>query len=275
MKENNNEYKLMTDKYPYYLFKKAKTDKPKGNIFFIHGYAVNPGYHNVFADKLDDYNYYAVELPGHGVSPLNNKKQLRPFSYAVEVSNLIKELNLNNIILMGHSMGGGIAMMVANMIPELIKKIILVTPMNSKGTTNILGFLFKFNPKNQKQLDKLYDLLTYDYKNNKHLIPESDREELLTLHTKYRKDMLRLKHKMCSPRNLLTLSKAEKNIFVPTLLLLGKHDGCINYKTTTKNFNHKFKNKNNISIYLFQKAGHLPFSETPNEYYNVVMNFIQ
>lgn len=263
-------YKLITNSYPYYHFKKA-TKKSKGIIFFIHGYAVNSDYHNSFSDLVEDYDYYSVEHAGHGITPLNDKKQLNPYSYALEVASLIKKLELKNIILIGHSMGGGIAVMVSQMIPEIIKKMVIVTPMNSRGTYNPYNFLFNFNPKNIKQIEKFYNIIMYDWENDKHKISEDEIKTVIRNQNEFKKNFSILKWKMASLSNVLALSKNEKNIKVPTLLLVGKGDGCINWKSTIKNF--KRKNKN-IETYVFEKCGHIPFAEDTKLYYKTIMDFI-
>ncbi len=268
-------YQLIKDHYPYYRFKKATAKKCKGDIFFIHGYAVNSDYHDYFGDLVTDYNYYAIEHAGHGITPLNDKKQLNPYSYALEVVKLIKELNLKDIILMGHSMGGGIAVMVSHMIPELIKKMIIVTPMNSKGTMSIKGaidFLFNFQPKNEKQIDKFYNIIMYDYYRDKSQVTDKEKQQVMKNQRDYKKNFNILKRKMASASNMRRLKKAEKDIEVPTLLIVGKGDGCINAKSTIKNFTKKNKD---IQVHTFEKSGHIPFLEETQSYYDVIMNFIE
>lgn len=268
-------YELKKDHYPYYQFKKASAKKSKGDIFFIHGYAVNSDYHNYFGDKVTDYNYYAIEHAGHGITPLNDKKQLDPYSYTLETVKLIKELGLKDIILIGHSMGGGIALMVSHMIPELIKKMIIVTPMNSKGTTSLSGainFLFKFQPTSLKEIDKFYNLIMYDYYKDKSQVSDKEKEQVMKSHFEHKKNFNKLKYKMASFKNINKLKKAEKDIPVPTLLLVGEGDGCINAKSTTKNLTKKNKD---IKVYKFEKSGHIPFLEETQNYYDVIMNFIE
>lgn len=263
-------YELVTDFYPYFQYKKA-TKPSKGIIFFIHGYAVNSDYHNSFSDLVQDYDYYAIEHPGHGITPLKNKKQLKPYAFATNIVQLIETLDLKEINLIGHSMGGGIAMMVAQMIPDRIKKLVIVTPMNSKGTTKVFNFLFKFNPKSEKELDKFYDILMYDYKQNKHLISPQERQGVINLQTKFKNNFNILKRNMASIQNMKKLKLFEKNIKQPTLLIVGAGDDCINAKSTIKNLT---KKNSNLHVYEFKEAGHIPFVEKLNEYYNVIMDFL-
>lgn len=263
-------YQLFNQNYPYYHFKKA-TNKSKGIIFFIHGYAVNSDYHNYFANQVNDYDYYAIEHAGHGITPLNNKKQLAPWSYANEVVELIKKLDLKDINLIGHSMGGGIAVLVSQMIPERIKKMVIVTPMNSKGTTKVFNFLFKMNPTKASQLTTYYDILLGDI-NKMDNIPENEINALLKNQKEYKKNYKVLKRNMASIKNMRILSKNEKDLKVKTMLIVGENDDCINAKTTKKNFMKK-NNENILKVITLKQCGHLPFFEFQKEYYNLIMDF--
>jgi 4,5:9,10-diseco-3-hydroxy-5,9,17-trioxoandrosta-1(10),2-diene-4-oate hydrolase len=71
------------------------------------------------------YTVYAPDLPGYGGSePLDGKY------YIPELANFIKRfvecLGLEKFYLMGHSLGGGIALHVALNFPEKIKKLVLI-----------------------------------------------------------------------------------------------------------------------------------------------------
>lgn len=265
-------YKLNKEYFPYFQYQKATVEKSKGTIFFIHGYAVNSDYHNDFSDQLTNYDYYAVELPGHGISPRSNNQPFSPFGFAHDIAKLINDLDLKDLIVIGHSMGGGIAVMLSHLIENRIKKLILVTPMNSKGTKNLINFLFRFNPQNEKQLDKFYSIIMN--MNNQvtlNKITPEERKRLINRYIKYKKTFKELKWKMFSLNNLLKMQKYEKHINIDTLLIVGKYDRCIHFKSTLKNFK---KKKPNIKTYFFNKSGHVPFFEQPQEYYEVIMKFI-
>ncbi len=265
-------YQLNKNYFPYFQYKKAKTNKSKGTIFFIHGYAVNSNYHNDFSDQLTNYDYYAVELPGHGITPINKKYKFNTFGFAQAIVDLINKLDLKNIILIGHSMGGGIAIIVSHLIKSRIKKMILVTPMNSKGTTNFINFLFRFNPKTIKQADSFYQIiLDTNNKTSLERISNQDKLNLINYHIKYKKVLRKLKYRLFSLSNLLRMLKYEKNIDIKTLLIVCTQDGCINHLKTIKNLTRKNKS---IQTYTFTNAGHIPFFEHPQQYYEVIMEFI-
>ncbi|MBM3418528.1 MAG: alpha/beta fold hydrolase [Bacteroidetes bacterium] len=72
-------------------------------------------------------NYYRVilvDLRNHGHSPWSSE-----FSYelmAEDVEELVNQLELSNVILLGHSMGGKVAMRYAQLFPERLDKLVVV-----------------------------------------------------------------------------------------------------------------------------------------------------
>lgn len=252
-----------------YHFQEAK--KPsKGIIVFIHGFATTSAYHGEFVKRLKDFDYYSLELPGHGFTDIESIKDLSPYNLALHVVKWIELMKFDSINLIGHSMGGGIVGMVSTMIPNKIKNLIMVTPMNSKISVKHINVL-KFNPKNNKQTLKMQDMLYMDW--TKHFENENDPKilEETKYQLKYRNNFKRLLRKMSSLGNIFKLRKLEKNITSRTLLIVGKYDGIIDWKSTKK----LFSKKDNFKISLFLNSGHLPFIEEPDHYYEIIIAFIQ
>ena len=262
-------FKLKKDCYPYVTYKLA-INKSKYNVVFIHGYGFDSSYHNFFANLDNDYNYYAIELPGHGVTPLKKESDLKPHIYAKMIISLLKELNLKQIYLIGHSMGGGIAMMVASQMKDVIKKLVLVCPMNSFGTTNIKDFLFNFNPRTHKQAEKFYDIVLHNKQWLNDEWSEIIIDQMLKINNEHHKELKILKNNMISPTNILNLLKAESKLKIPTLLMVGKYDKCINPITTISNLKLKI---DNLRIIKFNESGHIPMFEELGKYRNEIISF--
>ena len=149
-----------------YKFIPAKKEK-RGTILFIHGFCVDYKYFVCDQKIAEHYDYYALNLPGHGP-----KNKVQPIKQAMKASfnfdymsdyviKFIEKMKLNKINLIGHSMGGAISSLVATKIPEKIRKLILVSPMNFASIYTGLTFLTKFFPKNMSAKLKL---LKYLYK---------------------------------------------------------------------------------------------------------------
>ncbi|MGO1247188.1 MAG: alpha/beta fold hydrolase [Oceanisphaera sp.] len=69
------------------------------------------------------YDVISVDLRNHGLSP--RSQQMNYYTMAEDIIRLIEQLDLAAPILIGHSMGGKVAMMVAGQAPELIGAIVV------------------------------------------------------------------------------------------------------------------------------------------------------
>lgn len=180
-------------------------------------------------------------------------------------------MKFEKINLIGHSMGGGIVGMIATRIPELINKLVMVTPMNSSFSFKLAN-VFKFVPKNDKQT---YEVQKFLYKDAHKFFPEHEDNKLIKKETEYqlkhRSNFKTLRSNMSSLSFRSFLRKSEKNIKVKTLLILGKHDGIIDWKPANK----KFSKYDNFTIKVFNDSGHLPFIEESVLYFNTIMEFIK
>jgi esterase len=77
---------------------------------------------NKFAE--DGYEVHLLDMRNHGRSPHTDEMNYE--AMAGDVLGYCKSKGLDDIILLGHSMGGKVAMHVANADPDLIEKLIIV-----------------------------------------------------------------------------------------------------------------------------------------------------
>lgn len=104
----------------------------EGQPFVIlHGLFGSSDNWQTHAKKISEYyRVILVDLRNHGHSPWNDE-----FSYQLmmeDVKELFDDLNLDNIILLGHSMGGKVSMLFAQNYPDYLDKMIVVD-MGVKG----------------------------------------------------------------------------------------------------------------------------------------------
>ena len=108
----------------------AYCDEGSGDttLLFIHGLA---NYLPVWKHQVNffkkDYRCIALDLPGNGFSS-RGELPYTMFFYAECIIKFIEKLELKNVILCGHSMGGQISMIISLRYPQLIDKLILVAP---------------------------------------------------------------------------------------------------------------------------------------------------
>lgn len=124
--------------YPYQVHKIkidadteiAYVDEGKGEqvIILIHGLgSYLPAWKNNIEGLKSSYRIIAVDLPGYGKSSKQPHSGKMSY-YADVIKQFAEALNLTEITLGGHSMGGQIALVAALNYPELVKNIILVAP---------------------------------------------------------------------------------------------------------------------------------------------------
>ncbi|CAM4015183.1 alpha/beta fold hydrolase [Vibrio neonatus] len=75
-------------------------------------------------DLSQDHQVISVDLRNHGRSP--HYPEHTYTSQAADILSLIDELELTYVTLVGHSMGGKVAMKLASLRPELIKQLIVL-----------------------------------------------------------------------------------------------------------------------------------------------------
>ena len=108
-------------------------------IVFLHGVFGSLDNLNMLAkDLVSDFQTIQVDLRNHGQSPWSD--QINYPAMAQDVADLCYELQLKDIILIGHSMGGKVAMQLSQVIPQLIQKIVVIdiAPVKYSSSPNAI-----------------------------------------------------------------------------------------------------------------------------------------
>ncbi len=102
----------------------------------LHGWLDNAASFSRLAPLLVerlDVCIVAVDLPGHGESVhRSHEMDYAPWGYASDVRNLLDELGVERVTLLGHSMGAIIANLFAASFPERIEHLILLDGLVGK-----------------------------------------------------------------------------------------------------------------------------------------------
>lgn len=102
-------------------------DQANPAIIALHGWQDNAGTFDKLAPLLPDYYWIVPDLPGHGKSEHRGKgAEYTLWAYCTEVMALADAMSLESFNLVGHSMGGGIASLLAGLYPERISKLVLL-----------------------------------------------------------------------------------------------------------------------------------------------------
>lgn len=271
--EKNKYFELINEDGYTYRFKESKNKSAK-NILFIHGFATTSEYHDKHIDRLtDDYNYYAIQLPGHGFAKLKHKMHLTPLFYSKYVAEWIERKGFEDLYVIGHSMGGGISIMLSNLVSDRIRKILAITPMNSSMWHNLQSFFsaIKLLPEDHEKNWKYKSIILH--KPSNHYEGETDQELIdeANYFLDHLKDFKHLRRNLMSLKLYKELKKSETNNRDDSMVILGEHDGVIKYHSALK----RFSSLLNYKIVTFNNSAHLPFIEENEKYIETVLNFFQ
>ncbi|MEO1712496.1 MAG: alpha/beta hydrolase [Bacteroidota bacterium] len=108
----------------------AYVDEGSGDevLLFVHGLgSYIPAWRKNVVDLRKDFRCIAVDLPGYGKSSKGKYTGTLPF-FAEQLIALLDHLQLEQVTLVGHSMGGQISMVTALQYPDRIKRLVLCAP---------------------------------------------------------------------------------------------------------------------------------------------------
>jgi len=251
-----------------HLFKN-NNDKPP--IIFLHG-AMDNGlcFSSVAEEYRDEYHVIMPDVRGHGLTD-TLEEQWNYDSMADDVKKIIESLELNKVIIIGHSMGGNIGAKVAQKYPNLVKKLVLEDPGFGVGKMSWIKIAF------YKILIKIF--LKLILRGDTEKIYERGKKK----NPKWSKDELepwaesKVQFKKQNPSKLLnSLTKSfdweeiVENIKCPTLLITSE-DGIMDddFVKEILEMNKKFK------WIKIENAGHNIRRENMGDYLSAVNFFLK
>lgn len=97
------------------------------SLLFLHATGFHGRCWDSIVDTLGDYHCLAVDLRGHGKSDTLDFETWADFGS--DVVELIEQLDLENVIIIGHSLGGFTATYAAHELPSRVTKLLLIDPV--------------------------------------------------------------------------------------------------------------------------------------------------
>lgn len=129
------------------------TDSKVGDtvLLFIHGWGINQTYWvDQVAHFAPRYRVVTVDLPGFGQSG-KNRKTWTAEDFAQDIDSVLIRLDLNNVILIGHSMSGAIIVETAVLHPAPILGVV--------GIDNLKDIDFELTPEIESEWAAYYDTM--------------------------------------------------------------------------------------------------------------------
>tara|TARA_R100001369_G_scaffold954_1_gene3008 strand:+ start:29075 stop:29839 length:765 start_codon:yes stop_codon:yes gene_type:complete len=240
-------------------------------FLFLHGFLGMGDNWKTLGNKFSEegYQVHLIDQRNHGRSPHTSEMNYEVMSQ--DIKNYCDTHNLKNIILLGHSMGGKVAMQIAADFPELMQKLIIVDIAPKY-----------YAPHHQEILEGLQAL------ENQNLTSRGDAEDFLAEYipdTGTRLFLLKnlywkTKEKLSLRLNLEVLQEASKNVGLaladdvvfekPTLFINGGNSNYI----TKEDKPLILKHFPNASIKTIEGAGHWVHAEKMPEFFKIVTEFL-
>jgi sigma-B regulation protein RsbQ len=130
-------------------------------LLFVHGAFIDKDYWDAQVKYFSpNYKVVTVDLAGHGKSG-KNRTDWSIQALGEDIVTVIEELNLSNVILIGHSFGGYVILEAANRIPQAIRGLVGIDNFKNAGgeTTEEI----------QTQIDWILEQLKSDFPNTSEL----------------------------------------------------------------------------------------------------------
>lgn len=226
-------------------------------LLFIHGFGIDRTYwtnETAFFSKI--YRVIAIDLPGFGQSG-KNRNSWTVEDFSKDVSAVLTQLDLKNVILIGHSMSGAIALETALNNPSRIIGVV--------GIDNFKNFGMPVTPQLKEQQANIYKAARADFKKT---ISEYANQALFapSTDTVIREKVL---NDMTNTDPIIGVNCMEQGDRYPInekLKLLKRTLYLINSDLTPTDTS-GFK-KSNIDYHLFNigSTGHYPMLEKPKEF---------
>lgn len=110
----------------------ARPDAP--TLVLIHGWSCDRSYwKSQVGPVAERFRVVTLDLAGHGDSGLERERWTIA-SYGADVAAVVEALDLDDVILVGHSMGGDVAVDAARLVPERVAAIVWVDTYRQLGT---------------------------------------------------------------------------------------------------------------------------------------------
>ncbi|WP_353652048.1 alpha/beta hydrolase [Bacillus sp. AFS001701] len=247
----------------------AFKDQGKGKpIVLIHGFMGSHAYWEKVIPKLaEDFRVIAIDLPGHGDST-SIKEEHSIEDYADMLKDLLDQLNINQVTLFGHSLGGYITLAFAERYSNYLNGFSLIhstaypdseeakkgrmanaEKVKNEGVKNVVDGLIPklFSPKN---------------------IQKNSSEIDIAKQIGYKTSVDGTVKALISMKNRPDRNHVLNDTNLPVLLLAGKDDQIIPPEKTFS------VQKENIKTSTLNNAGHMSMYESPEELVNEMKGYL-
>jgi triacylglycerol lipase len=251
------------------------TGEKLGTFLYIHGFG-GSYYDNLSAAILAKrFDYYAVNLPGHGSMDIPRFDSSLE-GYADYVASYIRERGFKDLILAGHSLGGAVVSLVEGKVRDRLSALVLINPlarsiceMPEASSLDLKRVLLP------STLEDVFDLCRYAYYRYDGMNSAPGFKEVcrktLAVQLKKKTYLEGLFNVTNTEEAIAALEDAQRRFATRTLYLLGRHDRIVPADAARKSV----PNNPLIEFAWLENSGHCPQNEEPLEFVRLVTAFVK
>ena len=244
----------------HFLEKESGTPHSDIKIVFIHGSGGNANlWQKVMGGLGNEYDSLAVDLPGHGKSQGQGMKSIP--EYREFLKDFFDALRMEEVVLGGHSLGGGIVQDFARQYPEKLRAILLI---GTGARLRVLPeALERMRQMAEGKIEPKFEPWGFARGVTREVLTEAEREWAQTSPLARFQDMV-----ACDQFDAM---KKVVEIRLPALMVCGRED----YLTPIK-YSEYLKGKiSGSKMEIVEGAGHMVMLEAPEALSRMILTFLR
>lgn len=254
-----------------YPFEVKVSGKGKQSIIFIPGFSCSGEVWNETKTKYEK-NFTCYTLTMAGFAGVQSQPNATFANWENKIAEYIKDNKIEKPIIIGHSMGGGLALAIASDYPDLASKIIVVDALPCLMAMSNPSFKYKENTDCSSGISQMKAMSDEDFYNMQkvsmsRLLADTTMQETV-VGWSVKSDRETFAKMFCDFSNT-DLREKIKNIKCPSLILLESY--FVNFKPTIED---QYKNLKNADLRYATKGLHFIMYDDKDWYFNQLENFI-
>ncbi|KAB1230145.1 alpha/beta fold hydrolase [Chryseobacterium viscerum] len=254
-----------------YPFEVKKTGKGAQSLLFIPGFASSGEVWNETTAKFEkNFTCYTLTMAGFAGTKPQADASFKDWEKAI--ATYIKTHKIDKPIIIGHSMGGGLALAIAADYPELVGKIVIVDTLPCLAALSDPNFTSKENNDCTSTIEKLTAMndeqfLKMQTQTIPRLLADSSMQETV-IGWSMKSDRKTFAKMYCDFSNT-DLREKIKNVQCPSLILLESF--FVNLKPSIEE---QYKNLKNTNMQYASKGLHFIMYDDKDWYFNQLTHFL-
>lgn len=254
-----------------YPFEVKKTGKGKQSLLFIPGFASSGDVWNETTAKFEkDFTCYTLTMAGFAGAKPEADPTFKDWEKGIAA--YIKDHKIQKPVIIGHSMGGGLALAIAADYPELVGKIVIVDTLpclaaisnptfTSKENNDCSAMISTFTAMPDEQFKKMQN------QSIPRLLADTSMQDTV-IDWSMRSDRKTFAKMFCDFSNT-DLRETIKNIQCPSLILLEAY-----FVSLKPSIEAQYKNLKNANLQYSTKGLHFIMYDDKEWYFNQLNNFL-